>query len=122
MSIRLNQLLAKLVNLFFLLLLLSSDGATRCGPFCVVYNALEQITVDREVDIFTIARQLQVRRTEFVSTLVCLTTLINGFSIINVLFSFTHTRSNDITYCLLIRVPNIKTIATIIYLAFLFVL
>nr|XP_022305526.1 receptor-type tyrosine-protein phosphatase epsilon-like isoform X2 [Crassostrea virginica] len=51
------------------ILVLSSDGATRCGPFFVVYNALEQITVDREVDIFTIARQLQVRRTEFVSTL-----------------------------------------------------
>nr|XP_022305063.1 receptor-type tyrosine-protein phosphatase epsilon-like [Crassostrea virginica] len=50
-------------------LVLSSDGATRCGPFCVVYNALEQITGDREVDIFTIARQLQVRRPEFVSTL-----------------------------------------------------
>ena len=54
----------------FILLTLYSDGATRCGPFCVVYNALEQITVDREVDIFTIARQLQVRRPEFVSTLV----------------------------------------------------
>nr|XP_022305535.1 receptor-type tyrosine-protein phosphatase alpha-like isoform X2 [Crassostrea virginica] len=51
------------------ILVLSSDGAVRCGPFFVVYNALEQITVDREVDIFTIARQLQVRRTEFVSTL-----------------------------------------------------
>ncbi|XP_078329583.1 receptor-type tyrosine-protein phosphatase alpha-like [Crassostrea virginica] len=51
------------------ILVLSSDGATRCGPFCVVYNALEQMTVDREVDIFTIARQLQVRRPEFVSTL-----------------------------------------------------
>ena len=58
----------KLYLLF--LLTLYSDGATRCGPFCVVYNALEQITVDREVDIFTIARQLQVRRPEFVSTLV----------------------------------------------------
>nr|XP_022311625.1 receptor-type tyrosine-protein phosphatase epsilon-like isoform X1 [Crassostrea virginica] len=51
------------------ILVQSSDGATRCGPFCVVYNALEQITVDREVDIFTIARQLQVRRPEFVSIL-----------------------------------------------------
>ncbi|XP_078330682.1 receptor-type tyrosine-protein phosphatase epsilon-like [Crassostrea virginica] len=51
------------------ILVQSSDGATRCGPFCVVYNALEQITVDREVDIFTIARQLQVRRPEIVSTL-----------------------------------------------------
>ncbi|XP_056002460.1 receptor-type tyrosine-protein phosphatase alpha-like isoform X2 [Ostrea edulis] len=51
------------------ILILSSDGATRCGPFCVVYNALEQIAMDKEVDIFTIARQFQVRRTEFLSTL-----------------------------------------------------
>nr|XP_022305539.1 receptor-type tyrosine-protein phosphatase alpha-like [Crassostrea virginica] len=51
------------------IIVLSSDGATRCGPFCVVYNALEQFLTDREVDIFTTARQLQVRRPEFVSTL-----------------------------------------------------
>ncbi|XP_078327528.1 receptor-type tyrosine-protein phosphatase alpha-like [Crassostrea virginica] len=51
------------------IIVLSSDGATRCGPFCVVYNALEQFLADREVDIFTTARQLQVRRPEFVSTL-----------------------------------------------------
>nr|XP_022303638.1 receptor-type tyrosine-protein phosphatase alpha-like isoform X2 [Crassostrea virginica] len=50
------------------ILVLSSDGATSCGAFCVVYNALEQIKVDGEVDIFTIARQLQVRRPEFLST------------------------------------------------------
>ena len=52
-------------------LFLRSDGATRCGPFCAVYNALEQITTDGEVDLFTIARQLKVRRPEFLSTLVC---------------------------------------------------
>ncbi|XP_056002473.1 receptor-type tyrosine-protein phosphatase alpha-like [Ostrea edulis] len=51
------------------ILILSSDGARRCGPFCVVYNALEQIAMDKEVDIFTITRQLQVRRTEFLSSL-----------------------------------------------------
>ncbi|XP_078330759.1 receptor-type tyrosine-protein phosphatase kappa-like [Crassostrea virginica] len=50
------------------ILILSSDGATSCGAFCVVYNTLEQIKVDGEVDIFTIARQLQVRRPEFLST------------------------------------------------------
>ncbi|XP_078327619.1 receptor-type tyrosine-protein phosphatase alpha-like [Crassostrea virginica] len=51
------------------IIILSSDGATRCGPFCAVYNALEQITTDGEVDLFTIARQLKVRRPEFLSTL-----------------------------------------------------
>ncbi|XP_061170764.1 receptor-type tyrosine-protein phosphatase alpha-like [Saccostrea echinata] len=49
--------------------IMSSDGATRCGAFCVVYNALEQLSMDQEVDIFTITRQLQIRRPEFVSTL-----------------------------------------------------
>ena len=52
-------------------LFLHSDGATRCGPFCAVYNSLEQITTDGEVDLFTIARQFKVRRPEFLSTLVC---------------------------------------------------
>ncbi|XP_061170759.1 receptor-type tyrosine-protein phosphatase alpha-like [Saccostrea echinata] len=51
------------------ILVLSSDGATRCGAFAVVYNALEQLAMDKEVDIFTITRQLQIRRPEFVSTL-----------------------------------------------------
>uniref|UniRef100_K1RGD7 Receptor-type tyrosine-protein phosphatase U n=1 Tax=Magallana gigas TaxID=29159 RepID=K1RGD7_MAGGI len=49
-------------------LVLSRDGATRCGPFLVVYNVLEQISVDREVDIFTAVRQIQIRRPECVST------------------------------------------------------
>uniref|UniRef100_K1QVP4 Receptor-type tyrosine-protein phosphatase epsilon n=1 Tax=Magallana gigas TaxID=29159 RepID=K1QVP4_MAGGI len=52
------------------ILVLSSDGATRCGPFFVVYNVLEQISVDREVDIFTAVRQIQIRRPECVSTVV----------------------------------------------------
>ncbi|XP_062607646.1 receptor-type tyrosine-protein phosphatase T-like, partial [Saccostrea cucullata] len=51
------------------IIVLSSDGATRCGTFCVVYNALEQLSMDQEVDIFTITRQLQIRRPEFVSNL-----------------------------------------------------
>ncbi|XP_061170693.1 receptor-type tyrosine-protein phosphatase epsilon-like [Saccostrea echinata] len=51
------------------ILILSSDGATRCGAFAVVYNALEQLSMDQEVDIFTITRQLQIRRPEFVSAL-----------------------------------------------------
>ncbi|XP_061180183.1 receptor-type tyrosine-protein phosphatase epsilon-like [Saccostrea echinata] len=50
------------------LLVLSSDGAKRCGPFCVVYNAVQQISLDREVDIFVITRLLQLRRPEFIST------------------------------------------------------
>lgn len=50
------------------ILVLSSDGAKRCGPFCAVYNALEQIMLDGEVDLFTITRRLQTRRPEFLSS------------------------------------------------------
>ncbi|XP_056019844.1 receptor-type tyrosine-protein phosphatase C-like [Ostrea edulis] len=52
------------------ILVLSSDGAKRCGQFLVVFNALEQLTMDTEVDIFTITRQLQIQRPEFISSLV----------------------------------------------------
>ncbi|XP_056017470.1 receptor-type tyrosine-protein phosphatase epsilon-like [Ostrea edulis] len=51
------------------ILVLSSDGAKRCGQFLVVFNALEQLTMDTDVDIFTITRQLQIRRPEFISSL-----------------------------------------------------
>ncbi|XP_062620098.1 receptor-type tyrosine-protein phosphatase alpha-like [Saccostrea cucullata] len=51
------------------ILILSNDGAKRCGPFCVVYNCLEQISLDNEFDMFTNTRLLQIRRPEFISTL-----------------------------------------------------
>ncbi|XP_061185383.1 receptor-type tyrosine-protein phosphatase epsilon-like [Saccostrea echinata] len=47
---------------------LSKDGATCCGVFCAVYNAIEQLQQDDEVDIFTIVQQLQCRRPEMIST------------------------------------------------------
>ncbi|XP_062575164.1 receptor-type tyrosine-protein phosphatase alpha-like [Saccostrea cucullata] len=50
------------------LLVLSSDGAKRCGPFCVAYNAIEQLILDKEVDIFTATRLIQIRRPDMVST------------------------------------------------------
>lgn len=59
------------MNVFILI----RDGATRCGPFFVVYNVLEQISVDREVDIFTAVRQIQIRRPECVSTVVGITVI-----------------------------------------------
>ncbi|XP_061180745.1 uncharacterized protein LOC133189382 isoform X1 [Saccostrea echinata] len=48
---------------------LSRDGATGCGIFCAVYNAIQQLQQDNEVDMFTIIRQLQMRRPEMVSTM-----------------------------------------------------
>ncbi|XP_061165857.1 receptor-type tyrosine-protein phosphatase alpha-like [Saccostrea echinata] len=50
-------------------LVLSSDGAKRCGPFCVAYNAIEQLILDKEVDIFTTTRLIQIRRPDMISTI-----------------------------------------------------
>ncbi|XP_062603974.1 receptor-type tyrosine-protein phosphatase epsilon-like [Saccostrea cucullata] len=46
----------------------SSDGAKRCGPFFVAYNVIEQFILDKEIDIFTATRLIQIRRPEFIST------------------------------------------------------
>ncbi|XP_056003186.1 receptor-type tyrosine-protein phosphatase kappa-like isoform X1 [Ostrea edulis] len=46
---------------------MSKDGATSCGIFCAVYNAIEQLQQDDEVDLFTIVQQLQCRRPEMIS-------------------------------------------------------
>nr|XP_022312103.1 receptor-type tyrosine-protein phosphatase U-like [Crassostrea virginica] len=51
------------------LVILSKDGATGCGVFCAVYNAIQQLQKDEEVDMFTIVRQLQSRRPEMISDL-----------------------------------------------------
>ncbi|XP_062572419.1 receptor-type tyrosine-protein phosphatase T-like isoform X1 [Saccostrea cucullata] len=48
--------------------LISKDGATCCGVFIAVYNAIEQLQQDGEVDIFTTVQQLQCRRPEMIST------------------------------------------------------
>ncbi|XP_062610488.1 receptor-type tyrosine-protein phosphatase alpha-like [Saccostrea cucullata] len=47
---------------------ISKDGATCCGVFIAVYNAIEQLQQDDEVDIFTIVQQIQCRRPEMIST------------------------------------------------------
>ncbi|XP_056003643.1 receptor-type tyrosine-protein phosphatase alpha-like [Ostrea edulis] len=46
----------------------SRDGAARCGVFCAVHNVLQQLSMDGEVDIFSVVRQLQVRCPELCST------------------------------------------------------
>lgn len=42
-----------------------SDGASLCGVFLAVHNAIQQLDIDGGVDVFTTVRQLQVRRPEF---------------------------------------------------------
>ncbi|XP_062613543.1 receptor-type tyrosine-protein phosphatase epsilon-like [Saccostrea cucullata] len=48
--------------------LISIDGATCCGIFIAVYNAIEELLQDNEVDICTIVQQLQCCRPEMIST------------------------------------------------------
>ena len=47
-----------------------SDGAEEVGVFCVLHNVLQQLRIDKEVDIFTAVRQIQTRRPEVISKLV----------------------------------------------------
>ncbi|XP_062607516.1 receptor-type tyrosine-protein phosphatase T-like isoform X2 [Saccostrea cucullata] len=46
----------------------SKDGASLCGVFCSVYNVIQQLTMDENVDVFTAVRLLQKRRPELCST------------------------------------------------------
>uniref|UniRef100_A0A8W8MBR1 protein-tyrosine-phosphatase n=1 Tax=Magallana gigas TaxID=29159 RepID=A0A8W8MBR1_MAGGI len=48
--------------------IVSKDGASLCGVFCAVFNSIQQITMDDNIDVFTTIRQLQTRRPEFCST------------------------------------------------------
>ncbi|XP_060083065.1 receptor-type tyrosine-protein phosphatase kappa-like [Ylistrum balloti] len=44
------------------------DGSTQCGLFCLMANTRDQIKMDEEVDVFQAARQLLIRRPEFLSS------------------------------------------------------
>uniref|UniRef100_A0A8W8LLE5 protein-tyrosine-phosphatase n=1 Tax=Magallana gigas TaxID=29159 RepID=A0A8W8LLE5_MAGGI len=48
------------------ILVVSVDGVKWCGVFCAGYNAVEQLTLDDEVDMFNIVRLMRVRRPELV--------------------------------------------------------
>lgn len=48
------------------MVVMSLDGAVRCGLFCAIFNIVESMKLDERVDIFEIVRQLKVRRPEFI--------------------------------------------------------
>ncbi|XP_065924918.1 receptor-type tyrosine-protein phosphatase alpha [Magallana gigas] len=48
--------------------IVSKDGASLCGVFCAVFNSIQQIIMDDNIDVLTTVRQLQTRRPEFCST------------------------------------------------------
>eukprot|EP00105_Crassostrea_gigas_P028780 XP_011450535.2 PREDICTED: receptor-type tyrosine-protein phosphatase C-like [Crassostrea gigas] len=50
------------------LAVVSRDGASLCGVFCAVYNSIQQITMDDNIDVFTTVRLLMTRRPELCST------------------------------------------------------
>ncbi|XP_056002744.1 receptor-type tyrosine-protein phosphatase alpha-like [Ostrea edulis] len=56
-------------NPTFTFVVISKDSAGPTGIFCVLHNALQQLRIDGEVDIFTTVRQLQIRRTEVITKL-----------------------------------------------------
>nr|XP_034316881.1 receptor-type tyrosine-protein phosphatase epsilon-like isoform X2 [Crassostrea gigas] len=51
------------------IIVLSRDGAALCGVFCAVYNLIQQLTMDEEIDVFSVVRLLQTRRPELCSSL-----------------------------------------------------
>lgn len=50
--------------------LLTSDGASLCGVYLAVHNAIQQLDMDGGADVLTAVRQLQVRRPEFCANIV----------------------------------------------------
>uniref|UniRef100_K1RBD9 Endothelial cells scavenger receptor n=1 Tax=Magallana gigas TaxID=29159 RepID=K1RBD9_MAGGI len=44
------------------------DGASMCGVFCAVFNSIQQITMDDNIDVFTTVRQLQTMRQDLCAT------------------------------------------------------
>ena len=51
-------------------MILFRDGAEEVGVFCVLHNVLQQLRMDKEVDIFTAVRQIQTRTPEVITKLV----------------------------------------------------
>uniref|UniRef100_A0A8W8P2I2 protein-tyrosine-phosphatase n=1 Tax=Magallana gigas TaxID=29159 RepID=A0A8W8P2I2_MAGGI len=51
------------------IIVISRDGAALCGVFCAVYNLIQQMTMDEEIDVFSVVRLLQTRRPELCSTM-----------------------------------------------------
>ena len=66
-----------------------SDGGSLCGLFIAVHNAIQQLNTDGGLDVFTVVRQLQIRRPELCNSIVSLV-LVMGKTKILVLRSTKH--------------------------------
>lgn len=85
-------LFAKNVETEHPITVISNDGATLCGVFCAVYNLIQQLTMDEEIDVFSVVRLLQTRRPELCSS-------IEEYTLIHdALRSFIESRKDDNIY------------------------
>ncbi|XP_078327342.1 receptor-type tyrosine-protein phosphatase alpha-like isoform X1 [Crassostrea virginica] len=69
-----SELLQLVTTVLFLktenpITVVSSDGASLCGVFIAVHNAIQQLNTDSAVDVFTVVRQLQIRRPELCNSI-----------------------------------------------------
>nr|XP_022308538.1 receptor-type tyrosine-protein phosphatase gamma-like isoform X3 [Crassostrea virginica] len=69
-----SELLQLITTVLFLktenpITVVSSDGASLCGVFIAVHNAIQQLNTDSAVDVFTVVRQLQIRRPELCNSI-----------------------------------------------------
>nr|XP_022310653.1 receptor-type tyrosine-protein phosphatase alpha-like isoform X2 [Crassostrea virginica] len=62
-------LMEKEKSIKFTSIILSKNGASPAGIFCVLHNVLQQLRMDKEVDIFTAVRQIQTRIPEVITKL-----------------------------------------------------
>uniref|UniRef100_A0A8W8NZK0 protein-tyrosine-phosphatase n=1 Tax=Magallana gigas TaxID=29159 RepID=A0A8W8NZK0_MAGGI len=75
------------------IIIISRDGAALCGVFCAVYNLIQQLTMDEEIDVFSVVRLLQTRRPELCDSL-------DEYKMIHdALFRFIKSRTNEHNYC-----------------------
>lgn len=51
------------------IIVISKNGASLCGVFCAVYNLIQQLKMDEEIDVFSVVRLLQTRRPELCATM-----------------------------------------------------
>ncbi|XP_065941951.1 receptor-type tyrosine-protein phosphatase epsilon [Magallana gigas] len=73
--------------------IISRDGAALCGVFCAVYNLIQQLTMDEEIDVFSAVRLLQTLRPELCDSL-------DEYKMIHdALFRFIKSRTNEHNYC-----------------------
>nr|XP_034322449.1 receptor-type tyrosine-protein phosphatase epsilon [Crassostrea gigas] len=74
------------------IIVVSKDGAALCGVFCALYNLIQQLTMDEEIDVFSVVRLLQTRRPELCSTM-------EEYEMINhAMMTFIQSRTDEITY------------------------